>query len=197
MGLIGLVGYAQHGKDSVGNVLVTKMGYERFAFAEALRRSVVVLDPIVDFEPTLGPVRYSQLLEQVGYEEAKKRPEVRRLLQVMGTEVVRDIIGPNSWVNALDISRILQSDNPDHVITDVRFPNEFNYVKENRGTIVAVNRVGFDNGIAKDHPSEAHIAQLMADADLTIYNTGTLADLREEVLLTLGEVPYVHSQTTA
>lgn len=170
--IVGVTGYAQHGKDTVANLLERDYGFRKMAFADALRKSVLVLDPFVPLPGWTSPVRYSELLDSVGYEEAKKNPEVRRLLQVMGTEVGRDILGDDTWVHALNKAR----NGPARVvIPDVRFPNEGDYVlNANHGHhrlvgVVRVNPDGtpFDNGIGTEHASEAHVASLLLRADVT------------------------------
>lgn len=182
MRLLGLLGYAQHGKDSTADVLETQLGYKRYAFADQLRLAVATLDP---FLPT--GIRYNQLMESQGYELAKKNPEVRRLLQVMGTEVGRDIFGEDVWTSAL--GRKLAREKPDlAVVTDVRFPNEAEFIRDLGGELVHVSRPGFDSGVGTMHASEAHVAALADEADLFIYNNGTLQDLHREVVTAFGGV---------
>src|SRR6266511_6207822 len=100
--LIGLTGYAQSGKDSVAGFL-KDYGYQRVAFADGVREALLALDPfLVPFPPIIPsaiPPRLSALVAGVGWDEAKKHPEVRRLLQRLGTEVVRDMVDPDAWVS--------------------------------------------------------------------------------------------------
>ena len=114
--LIGLTGYAQHGKNTAAEILREREGYELVAFADALRELAMAADPWV--EPD---IRYSEALEQLGYEKAKsKLPEFRRFLQDLGTGV-RNILGADIWVEVVK-RRIADIPGP-VVITDVRFPN--------------------------------------------------------------------------
>ena len=171
--------------------LVENHGYVRFAFADALKSMALVLNPIViaegmdpvytlpDGTALLIPVTLETLVSEAGWEFAKQVPEVRRFLQVLGTEAVRDHLGENAWVDALDLSIGRAGDPVNVVITDVRFPNEAEYVKDMGGTMLRISRLNvdgtpFDNGLSKDHPSEAHIASLPVDYDL-IARTGELA----------------------
>lgn len=165
MKVIGITGYAQNGKDSLGSMF-EDIGFTKLAFADALRECVRTLDPVVEDRNILW--RYSSLVDAVGYEEAKRNPEVRRLLQVMGTEVARNILGEQTWVNALD-KRWTDLGMPNLVITDVRFPNEAEWVKA-RGTLVKVERPGFVSGISREHPSEANIANLPVDTVLSAFD---------------------------
>jgi hypothetical protein len=174
-GLVGITGYAQHGKDSLANLFVAD-GWTKLAFADQLRKALYVLNPWVslgEVEPAVTR-RYASLIDELGYEATKAMPEARRLLQVMGTEVVRDIIGEDAWVKALG-KRIVDHGPGQFVIPDVRFPNEAAFIRQHLGYLVFVDRPDFDNGIAKDHPSEAFIGKLREEADLVI----TAYDLNE------------------
>lgn len=103
---IGLTGRATSGKDSVGQILVSEYQYTRVAFADALKSMALALDPIVDRlgqETLLHPVRLHALVRADGWEAAKMNPEVRRFLQALGTEAVRDHLGEDAWIRALDL----------------------------------------------------------------------------------------------
>ena len=192
--LIGITGRAQHGKDTTANVLVQEFGFTRLAFADALKSMARALDPIVEGKTTertnynsggswdatrlidqgdayqyVQYTRLADLVESVGWDEAKKNPEVRRFLQALGTEAVRDHLGEDSWVNALNLQAI--EVDGDVAISDVRFPNEARYVKKMGGEIWRVVRIDpegeeFDNGLGVDHPSEKYVASLAVDREL-------------------------------
>jgi hypothetical protein len=173
--LIGVTGYAQNGKDTVGKRLVEEHGYTRFAFADALKSMALVLDPLVNSEEWGEHVRLSRMVEYGGWESAKRDPEVRRFLQVLGTEAVRNHIGEDSWVRATEraIAEARMSGDADRVvITDVRFPNEAAWIFAQGGKLVRVNRVEpdgsqFDNGLPIDHVSEKFVTTLTADYVIT------------------------------
>lgn len=179
--IIALSGYGGSGKDSVADVLVEEYGFKRYAWADTLRLAAAALNPIVAVAPDGEIFRYNDVIELVGYNEAKFMfPEVRVLLQRLGTEVGRNLIGDNVWVDAT-IARIERecslSDNI--VITDTRFPNEAEAVTGSftSGYVVRVNRPGV--GPAGDHPSETSLDDY--DFDYTIENIGTLSDLAAAV----------------
>jgi len=178
--LIGITGYAQHGKDTTGNYLVEQYGFTRYAFADQLKSMALVLNPYVD--DTYSRRLYT-LVQSAGWDEAKENPEIRRFLQVLGTEAVRDHLGEDAWVNALQ--KRAQDDGlwdrqgPGHksqiVVTDVRFPNEAQFIKKHGGELWRVKRIvkkdfamteDFDNGLGTEHPSEKFIASLKADKTL-------------------------------
>lgn len=170
--VIGVTGYAQHGKDTVAAQLCERYGYTRMAFADTLKSMAISLDPIVAKRPYSldETMRLSEVVEHLGWEDAKKYPEVRRFLQVLGTEGVRDHIGEDSWVTAL-YSRWQACGQPDLVIPDVRFSNE----ADDLDFLIGVQRFNadgtpFDNGLGTDHPSERNVAELLARADVLVNN---------------------------
>lgn len=173
--IVAMSGYAGAGKDSVADVLVEDYGFKRYAFADILRLAAAALNPIVSVDPYGSEITYNTAIEMVGYNEAKfKYPEVRALLQRLGTEVGRELLGDNVWVDAT-FRRIenetLVSD--DVVITDCRFPNEAHAVKNRGGIVVRVERPGVE--AANSHPSETSLD--MWPFDFTISNDGGLIDL--------------------
>ena len=71
----------------------------------------------------------------------------RLLLQIIGTEYIRDKVHPNAWVNALfsDYRDKVDFDNnlpksSSWIITDMRFPNELEAVKSRGGITIRVDR---------------------------------------------------------
>lgn len=172
--IVGLSGYAQSGKDTVGATLVENYGFTRYAFADALKECVYRLNPAVrHLCPTdmrFGEyLRVQDLVDSMGWEQAKKEPEVRRLLQVMGTEAGRQVLGDNIWVDAV----LNKVGDDDVVITDCRFPNEAQAVKDRGGYVVRVTRPGVD--AVNAHPSETSLDDW--PFDLTVDNSGTLEEV--------------------
>jgi hypothetical protein len=185
--IIGLTGFAQHGKNTVAEVF-EGLGYRPKAFADALREMARRLNPVitwssgvVDGKTYTQVKRYAELVDEVGYEEAKKHAEARRVLQVLGTECVRDIIGENSWVHALT-RQLFPGEK--YVITDVRFPNEARAVASLGGEVWRVHRPDFDNGIGADHPSEAHIESI--GAHVVLFNASDVEGLQQMVKSIIG-----------
>jgi hypothetical protein len=162
--LIGLCGLAGSGKDTCAKWLHLDFGYERYAFADALRESIYTLNPFVD-----GSRRLREVVEEYGYEIAKRNfPEIRRLLQVYGTEVGRELYGSSFWIDRL-FSKIGYRDRI--VISDVRMTNEVDAIKARGGIIVWVDRPGLER--------MSHASEQMDHAsvcDHRISNDGTLED---------------------
>lgn len=164
--IVGLSGYARSGKDTVAGLL---LDYERRAFADAIRQALYVLNPYLGNNLTVA-----DLVDEYGWEVAKSDSEVRRLLQVLGTEVGRKMIHNDIWV-----TMATKDLNPDDkvVFADVRFPNEAQAIKDLGGQIWRVNRPEAEPVNA--HTSETAMNDWPFDAILT--NDGTLEDLQGQV----------------
>lgn len=167
--IIGLSGYAGSGKDEVAKVLVAN-GWTRLAFADAIRDAVMLLNPILE-----SGHRVSHIVETLGWDVAKNySSELRRALQVMGTDIGRELMGPDVWVNKVMAKAVYGN----FVITDVRFENEAQAIKEQGGEIWRVNRPG-------KNPVNGHISEVAMDNyefDLVINNDSDLVHLRALVL---------------
>lgn len=182
--LIGLSGYAQAGKDSLGAALVRNYGFTRYAFADALKEVVYRLNPLVGGPGGVLGWRLQDYVDLDGWEKAKKTPEIRRLLQVMGTEAGRQVLGDNIWVDTV----LNQVGNRDVVITDCRFPNEAQAVKDRGGFVVRVARPGVN--AVNAHPSETSLDDW--DFDLVVDNDGSIGDVES-----LAEFVYESLKTSS
>lgn len=153
MTVIGLMGYAQAGKDSVAKVLVEKHGLTRYAFADALKDQVLQLNPTL-WTDECGCCSYTlqEAVDQYGWERVKGMygGEARRLLQVYG-QMRRDE-NPGYWINKIE--QKIPAKYGNFVITDIRHENEVDYIRAYKGKIVLVERPGFGpiNGHASDRP---------------------------------------------
>ena len=171
--ILGLVGYARSGKDSVASILIEEYGFERVSFADPIRNAVYTLNPYV----TEAGLRIQPLIDILGWDAVKVQyQEVRRLLQVFGTEVAREQWSDSFWVD-LGFSK-MQPDGK-YVITDVRFPNEAEAVRNRGGILWRIHRPGV--GPVNNHASDNHISQI--NVDLEVSNGTTLENLKEVVQL--------------
>lgn len=190
MYLIGLSGYAQSGKDSVGAILAKQEGFLRFAFADKVKETLYAINPAVGLnQQTGGPVYLKNFIDSLPgsfnekWDQAKQLEEVRRLLQRLGTEAGRKILGQNVWVDPVmeDISNNFRDGLARFVITDCRFPNEAEAIKRRGGHMIRVVRP--ETGPARDSKGHVHESEIALDAwpfDHHIYNDGTLEDLTKK-----------------
>jgi hypothetical protein len=176
--VIGLMGYAQVGKDTLAGQLVERHGFTRIAFADTLRECLYALNPMIPLDNDW--VRLSWLIAAVGWDRAKvEYPEVRALLQRLGTEVGRDILGNDIWVETA-LKKIKPGGK--YVITDMRFPNELAAVTKLGGKTVRILREGY--GPVNDHWSETALDGFTSD--VTIWNSSTPELLAGRTLNGLG-----------
>lgn len=98
---------------------------------------------------------------------------IREFLQTLGTECLRDNLSKNIWATALFADYTPESK---WIITDMRFPNEMEAVKERGGITVNVIRPGISPGM---HESDFALAG--AKFDYEIINDGSIEHLVEKV----------------
>ena len=121
MSIILIRGYSQSGKDFVGKILCKKYGYQRFAFADSLKRLV----------SNKYHIRMEQLHSQHGKmqicEEDEKKRTYRQIL------IDEALLARNNDDNcfAKDCCKEIQTyDAKKVVITDWRYPNELDVIKD-------------------------------------------------------------------
>lgn len=187
--VIGMHGYARSGKDTVAQFLAP-FGYKRLAFADRLRECMYALNPIIGADSYGRLIRLRDAVDEVGWDEAKsvvlakdEDPEIRRLLQVFGTEVGRELLSDSIWVDiVLDQIKEGWRENQSarFVITDVRFPNEEVGLRTGLGFLRTIDiqlwkvtRPGVNP--VNSHVSDAGLADSLFDKVLS--NHGTLEDL--------------------
>jgi hypothetical protein len=171
---IGLHGFPGAGKDAVAKILAD-YGYTRVAFADKLREALYVLNPVIVFDEYGYELRVQDLVDNLGWDDAKRQyEEIRRMLQVIGTEVGREMIDQNVWVDAA--FKGLDKDKK-YVFTDLRFENEHHAIDSRLGMLVKIERPGV--GAVNDHKSEKPLPDKWFDVRLV--NDGTLEDLHTKV----------------
>ena len=173
MMMIGLCGRAGAGKDTVADVLIDRFGFSSYSLAAEIKSCLVDLDPFIPINNR--PVRLSELLLDSSLEVLKRSyPEVRRLLQVLGAEVVRARV-ESFWVDRLEDRLVV--DKPKRVvITDVRFENEIKWIRYLGGMVFCVER----DGVHDEYAGAKHSSELGVDdefIDSVVNNSGSLEDL--------------------
>lgn len=174
--LIGLTGFAGSGKDTAALILAQEHGFARVAFADPLRDMLYALNPIAHGGP-MGTLRVASIVDSFGWDTAKREfPEVRRLLQRIGTEVGRATFGEDVWLDR-GMSKARASQAP-VVFTDVRMGNEALAIRALSGQVWRVARPGVS--ALDDHVSELGLPAHLVDR--TILNDGSLSDLSYALL---------------
>ena len=221
--IIGINGRIGSGKDTVGNLIKDincENNWEIKKFAAKLKETASLLTGIPvekfedqDFKNTFLDDHWNKEVfenktsldkDNKAYNKSIVKPmTVRELLQILGTEAMRNSLHPDTWVNALmcDYKPLLNYHNlkesigemiwsketnqvaniqyPNWIITDMRFPNEMQSIKANGGITIRVVRTHNKEVPLDLHPSETSLDG--ANFDYEIINDGTLEDLVKKV----------------
>jgi len=140
--IIGISGYSGVGKDTLAKYITEvnpQFQVKKFSGKLKYIASILTGIPAENFESQEFKTK-----ELNGWDMT-----ARDLLQKLGTDAIRDNLHEDAWVNAL-FSNYHQSDR--WIITDMRFPNEYEAVKQFGGITVRLNRPGV--APVNNHPSE-------------------------------------------
>lgn len=138
--IIGTVGFIGSGKGTVGDILAYDFNFRPMSFAGSLKDAA---SNIFGWERKLleGDTKESREFrekedkwwtEKLGF---KLSPRIA--LQKMGTEGIRNVFHPDIWI--LSLQQKLKS-GENYVITDVRFPNELDFITGQGGKNIWVRR---------------------------------------------------------
>ena len=199
--IIGICGFIGSGKYTIADYLVNFHEFRRESFASTLKDAV---SAVFGWDRTLLEGRTKEAREwreQVDpwWAERLDMPTLtpRWVLQYWGTEVCRKSFHDDIWIASLE-NKLRNS--KDHVvISDCRFPNEIQSIRNAGGIIiwvkrgelpdwyqyaVAANQLGSNMALnelkmRKIHASET--AWVGTEFDHTIENDGTVADLYTKI----------------
>lgn len=167
--IIGISGKAGSGKDHLGRLL-RRFGYQNVAFAWPLKLEGIALG--------------------FSYEEVfdTKPPQVRTWLQEQG--MWRRQQDQDYWVRQLHgLITVLnkQGGIPNFVITDMRFPNEFAFVRNHGGKVIRLahgdRNYPLAGTLAASHASETALDGPFVKWDLKITNGLDMTDERLRIAL--------------
>jgi len=174
--IIGLCGKMGSGKDAVA-ALLTMRGFQRLAFADALRREVEKEIAGGHFDDQLDAgdlcAERGKLIAEVWAKPTT--PRMRTILQNFG--MIRREQVPGYWVKKV---RRNAARFPYAVISDVRFADEAAICDQ----VWRVERPGAGGGTGSEHVSE----MIPFHADRVIVNDGTLERLARRVCDGLNEL---------
>lgn len=161
--ILPISGWMGSGKDTFGKFLkeLAPQDVEILQFSTALKEMAAFLLDV--------PV------EKFADREFKEKH--RLFLQRLGTDVFRKQVDMNWWVKQL-IHKISYTEKKIIVITDVRFPNEIQWLQEVFGENVRPIRIVRHTGKAEKHHISETALDDWTDWWLTIYNSNSLADLQ-------------------
>jgi len=171
--IIGITGYKNSGKDTLAEYFINK-GYHKISFADSLKEACKAIFSFSD--------------DQLHNQNFKEKEDIywkhspRELLQKIGTELFRNTlpkictnIDKDIWIRSIErkiLKLNIENKITKFVIPDVRFENEAEFIRKNKGTIIFINRNILNNDF---HESENKIN--IIKYDIKINNNNTISDL--------------------
>jgi hypothetical protein len=137
--IIGLLGFISSGKGTAGEIL-TEISFTPLSFAGSLKDSVSAIFgwPRNLLEGDTEESRdFRETVDLFWSKKFGKEVTPRYILQIFGTEVCRNNLLDNIWVDSLE-RKIYEHNNV--VITDVRFDNEIDFIKSLGGVLIQIDR---------------------------------------------------------
>lgn len=181
LNIVGITGFKRSGKDTAGSILLEN-GYIKYSFAGPLKKACQEIF-MFDYEQTEGSKKEDL--------DNRWNTTPRKVFQRFGTEIFRnnlklmlpelENLDENFWIYRFKLwyqQQIKNNPNLKVVVTDVRFPNEADIIKELGGIIIKVIRseTNFNND---QHSSEVSITKIKPD--FTIYNNSTINEYHSQI----------------
>lgn len=140
--VIGLMGFKGSGKDTAANILNEYDDFQNFAFAQTLKQILCVIFNW-DYNMIEGHTKASRKWrDEVDHWWAEKLgiPDFtpRKAMTLIGTDVFRNHFHDSIWIYTLENK--IQNTNSNVIITDIRFKNEHNMIRQLGGEIYRINR---------------------------------------------------------
>lgn len=152
--LIGFTGKIKSGKTTVAKLLEKKHGFVIKPYAAPLKAALVQLTGL--------PMEYftDQSLKEEALDFGKSP---RELMQLMGTEFVRNMVYEDFWIWRMEQELRQTSSDYNIVIDDCRFPNEVELVRKMGGLVIHLRRDYRIPTVHGAHKSEQVLPQLPGD----------------------------------
>ena len=209
--IIGVCGLKGAGKDTIGDIICKNDdSFVKMSFADTLKDITAILmgwDRELLQGSTIESREWREKADDYWSDKFGKMITPRIILQELGTNVLRNQFLQSIWVDSLQ-KKLMEMDK-NVVITDVRFPNEIDMIKELGGTIYRVERGELPkwyytvNNLRLTAMPDANIPYIVEGLDKIhesewkwigydrpehiFKNDGTIEDLEKEVLEKMGE----------
>ena len=200
--IVGLLGFIGSGKGAAGDIL-NDLGFEKESFASHLKDVTSVMfnwDRKLLEGDTDESRKFREKSDPYWSSKFGKDFSPRLALQLMGTEVGRNVFDTNFWIHSLENKIVMNKANSNFVITDVRFKNEIEWIISKNGILIEVRRGitphWYDIAM-KANRGDRHAELWMQEhsgihesewrwvghpTDDIIYNDKTLEDLKKNVM---------------
>jgi hypothetical protein len=191
--LVGIAGKAGSGKDTVaGFIYETYDNVFSEHFADPLKAAASIAWGVPE-ESFHDQEKKTEVLEFWNDYDPLNVP--RKIAQYFGTEMFRNLVGPNFWVRRLEgrlTNQLLLPNEGAYVkgncvlIPDVRFQNEVDWLYSNGGALIHLTRPETSDIVGiQNHQSESGITNFVGKAGDRYYeviNNSTLDSLKETTL---------------
>jgi hypothetical protein len=189
--IIAICGLQGSGKDTIGSYLINSYGFTKLSFAGVLKDIVAILfgwDRAMLEGSTPESREWREQVDPWWSEKlGMSNLTPRYVLQFFGTDLFRTHFHPDIWVIAVErqLSKYTNC-----VITDCRFPNEFEMLRSSGATIIKITRGELPNwyepyvsGLIEKpdgiHPSE--YMWIKSNFDYQLENNSTIIDLEAHI----------------
>lgn len=183
---IAIVGEAHSGKTTLATALTDNHNFIRLALADPVKDvSAIMLN---DFTRYLGASTSVGHIDRAYINAHKGHPSIRKLLQLVGTELGREWLGPQDiWIDTF--LKTVENETQSIVCDDCRFTNEAAKLRENGFVIIRLlrneqARLESIQGSRKltegeleailNHPSEKELKDIVSDYQIASVSTEQL-----------------------
>jgi hypothetical protein len=187
--IVGICGLQCSGKDTLGNILVKNFGFKKLSFADVLKDIVAIIFswPREMLEGATNESRIWREQVDTWWSNKLNIPNLtpRYILQYIGTDLFRNHFHSDIWITIIEYKLQLY---PNIVITDCRFPNEINLLKNYGAKFIKITRGLSPNWFILyesnqiEQPTDIHPSEYMwikTKFDYLIDNNGSIQDLED------------------
>lgn len=187
---IAISGKARSGKNTIATMLVNNLKNDLskekiVALADPIKLIVKTMFPEASDECLYGPseLRSHPISDKYKDESGNILTHRQALIELgkRGRQYDNDL-----WLNILVQEANRSKDINTYIIADVRYPNEFYYLKSHGFTMVRILRN--DSAVINDSSETEQDSIPNSDFDYIIYNNESLSELNEKIALISGEL---------